>query len=204
MLFRSKANGTVVAWGENTDPEGMAVGQSIVPNGLTNVVAIGAGDYHSLAVKADGTVVAWGDSSQGQCDVPPGLTAVAAVGGSGHSVALGTNGVVAAWGANWSGQCNIPSKLSRAVAVAAGEYNTVILLATNMLPQRLLNPVKKGNQFSAQVQTLYGRNYTLEFKDSLAASNWTGVSTNTANGALRVLTDPSSTGTQRFYRLRQW
>jgi len=200
-----RANGTVEAWGENTDAGGMVVGQSIVPYGLTNVVAIGAGDYHSLAVKADGTVVAWGDSSQGQCDVPPGLTsAVAAAGGGGHSVALESNGVVVAWGADWSGQCNLPSKLSRAAAVAAGEYNTVVLLATNMLPQRLLNPVRKGNQFSAQVQTLYGRNYTLEFKDSLAATNWTGVSTNAANGALRALTDPTATGTQRFYRLRQW
>jgi len=199
------ANGTVAAWGENTDAQGMGVGQSIVPSGLTNVVAIGAGDYHSLAVKGDGTVVAWGDSSQGQCNVPPGLTSVvAAVGGGGHSVALGTNGVVAAWGADWSGQCDPPSTLTRAAAIAAGEYHTVVMLASNMPPQRLLNPARKGSQFSAQVQTLNGRKYALDFKYSLAATNWTGVCTNTANGALRVLTDPAATGAQRFYRLRQW
>jgi hypothetical protein len=183
----------------------MVVGQSMVPYGLTNVVAIGAGDYHCLAVKGDGTVVAWGDSSQGQSDALPGLTsAVAAAGGGGHSVALGTNGLVVAWGADWSGQCDLPSTLTKAAAIAAGEYHTVVLLATNIPPQRLLNPTRKGNQFSALVQTLNGRNYALEFKDSLAATNWTGVCTNAANGALRVLTDPTATSTQRFYRLRQW
>jgi alpha-tubulin suppressor-like RCC1 family protein len=43
------------------------VGQSVVPRGLSNKVAIGAGNYHSLALKSDGTVLAWGDNSQGQC-----------------------------------------------------------------------------------------------------------------------------------------
>ena len=200
-----RANDTVVAWGENTDAQGMGVGQSIVPYGLANVVAIGAGDYHSLAVKGDGTVVAWGDSSQGQCNVPPGLTsAVAAAGGGGHSVALGTNGVVAAWGADWSGQCNVPSDLTKAAAIAAGEYHTLVMLTSNMPPSRLLNPARKANQFSAEVQTLNGRKYALDFKNSLTVTNWTGASTNAGTGALRMLTDPTATGAQRFYRLRQW
>lgn len=33
--------------------------------GLTDVVAIGAGDAHSLAVRQDGTVWAWGYNSNG-------------------------------------------------------------------------------------------------------------------------------------------
>ena len=37
-----------------------AKGQSDVPAGLSNVVAVAAGGQHSLALKADGTVVAWG------------------------------------------------------------------------------------------------------------------------------------------------
>ena len=37
-----KTNGTVVAWGENTDAEGQAAGQSVVPLGLQDVVAIAA------------------------------------------------------------------------------------------------------------------------------------------------------------------
>ncbi len=60
-------NGTVAAWGAGTvnDPDnsilGADFGQSIVPEGLSNVVAIAAGGYHSLALRADGSVVGWGD-----------------------------------------------------------------------------------------------------------------------------------------------
>ena len=62
----------------------------------------------------------------------------------------------------------------------------------------------QGNRFNALIQTLSGRNYALEFNDSLAATNWTALSTNAGNGALRVLSDPSATPSQRFYRMRQW
>jgi hypothetical protein len=57
--------GLVAAWGENVD------GQCDIPAGLADVVAVAAGEYHSLALKADGTVIAWGANWYGQCDVPP-------------------------------------------------------------------------------------------------------------------------------------
>ena len=200
-----KTDGTVVAWGENTSADGSMTGQSIVPWDLTNVMAIGAGEYHSLAVKRDGTVVAWGDNSQDQCNVPPGLTNVVAVAGGGaHTVALGADGKVAAWGAVLSGQCNLPSGLAPASGIAAGEYHTVVLLADSLPVPQLLNAAWKGPQFSAQVQTLSPRNYALEYKNSLAATNWTAVCTNAGNGALSILTDPAATNAQRFYRMRQW
>ena len=60
--------GTVVAWGSDE------YGQASVPAGLTGVVAVAAGQLHSLALKDDGTVVAWGRNSHGQARVPPGLT----------------------------------------------------------------------------------------------------------------------------------
>ena len=200
-----KANGTVVAWGENTDAEGNPAGQSVVPFGLTNVVAIGAGQYHSLAVMKDGTVVAWGDNSQGQCDVPAGLTnVVAVVGGGGHSVALGADGTVTAWGADWNGQSDIPPALAPATGIAAGQDHTLVLLAGSMPVPRLLNPGWQSNRFNALVQTLSPKNYALEYKNLLAATNWTALSTNAGNGALRVLTDPTAPVSQRFYRMRQW
>jgi hypothetical protein len=54
------------------------------------------------------------------------------------------------------------------------------------------------------VQTLSRNNYALDCKDSLAATNWTALSTNAGNGALRILTDATAAGVQRFYRVRQW
>ncbi|HXI73859.1 MAG TPA: hypothetical protein VNN22_26245 [Verrucomicrobiae bacterium] len=81
-----KSDGTVVAWGNN------AFGQTNVPSGLSNVIAIALGGNESanqvLAVKADGKLVAWGGSGA-QTNVPIGMTnvMVAAV-GSAHSLAL--------------------------------------------------------------------------------------------------------------------
>ena len=200
-----RADGTVVAWGENTAAEGNLTGQSVVPLGLANVVAIGAGAYHSLAVKRDGTVVAWGDNSQDQCNVPPELNNVVAVaGGGGHTVALDADGKVTAWGADWDGQCDLPLALVPASGIAAGEYHTVVLLADSLPVPQLLDLARKGHQFSALVQTLSTKNYALESKDSLAATNWTAVCTNSGNGALTILTDPAAAGPQRFYRMRQW
>ena len=49
-----KTDGTVVGWGLNDD------GQTTIPGGLSNAVAIAAGHAHSLALKTDGTVVGWG------------------------------------------------------------------------------------------------------------------------------------------------
>ena len=47
--------------------------------------------------------MAWGSDSEGQCDVPPGLTnVVAVVGGGAHSLALEADGSLTAWGADWS------------------------------------------------------------------------------------------------------
>jgi hypothetical protein len=200
-----KADGTVVAWGENTDAEGNPAGQSSVPLGLTNVAAIGAGEYHSLAALRDGTIVAWGDNSQGQTSVPAGLTnAVAVAGGGAHSVALLADGTVTGWGSDWRDQYDFAPGLSPVVGIAAGSYHTVVLLEGAMPVPRLMNPARKGGQFSVLVQTLNRMSYTLEYKDSLSSTNWTALSTNAGNGALSVLTDPGAAGVQRFYRMRQW
>src|SRR5918994_1055928 len=75
--------GTPLAWGQNLS------GQTDVPSGLTDVVAVAGGAHHSLALKSDGTVVAWGYNGSGQTDVPSGLTGVVDVAGGAHySLAL--------------------------------------------------------------------------------------------------------------------
>src|SRR5438105_2496912 len=118
----------VVAWGYNY--EGELGNGSFTPNppygsatpahvsGLTGVVAIAGGYFHSLALRSDGTVWAWGRNYEGQLGIgsfsknsPPygsaipvqvsGLTGVVAIaGGYFHSLALRSDGTVWAWGQN--------------------------------------------------------------------------------------------------------
>ncbi len=119
----------VVAWGDNT------FGQTNVPPGLTNVVAVAAGVCadHNLALKADGTLAAWGYNNVGQTTVPVGLSNVVAVAaGFGHNLVLRSDGTPAAWGYNsnvvtgtYSGQGTVPAGLSQALAVGAGWYHSL-------------------------------------------------------------------------------
>ncbi len=112
----------VVAWGADY------VGQTNVPPGLSNVVAVAGAYDHSLALKNDGTAVAWGDNTFGQTNVPSGLNNVVAVaGGEYYSLALKNSGTVAAWGANILGQTNVPSGLNNVVTIAGGTYTSLAL-----------------------------------------------------------------------------
>jgi hypothetical protein len=107
--------GRVAAWGSNDS------GQTSVPPGLTNVLAIAAGGADSLVLKADGTVVAWGANDFGQTDVPSGLTNVVAIAAGGaNSLALKADGTVVAWGENDAGDTDVPPDLTNVVAISAG------------------------------------------------------------------------------------
>ena len=152
-----RADGTVWAWGDNSYGQ---LGNGTTSNSsqpvqvmtstntaLSNVVAVAAGSYHTVALRADGTVWAWGYNSQGQ--LGDGATnnssqpvqvmtstnaalsnVVAVAAGSSHTVALRADGTVWAWGNNSSGQFgNGTSALSGVVAVAAGGWHTVALRA---------------------------------------------------------------------------
>ena len=115
---------SVTAWGANE------FGQTNVPIGLSNVVAVAGGLYHSLALTTDGKVVAWGQTNYGKVNVPLGLSNVVALaGGAEHSVALKADGRVVAWGYNNYGQTNVPSSLSNVVVIAAGFNHNLALKA---------------------------------------------------------------------------
>jgi len=114
--------GEVIAWGYN----GLIA--TNLPFGLTNITAIAAGDFHSLALRADGTVIAWGERAG--TNVPTGLTNVVAVAaGATHSLAVKSDTTVVAWGTNDIGQFRVPFGLSNVVAVAAGGGHSLVLKA---------------------------------------------------------------------------
>ncbi|MEK7678105.1 MAG: PQQ-binding-like beta-propeller repeat protein, partial [Verrucomicrobiota bacterium] len=122
--------GTVV--GINEDPvynQGDQYGQSTVPQGLSNVVAIAAGGYHNLALRNDGTLIAWGRNDFGQANIPAGLSNVAAIAaGQFYNLVLKTDGTVVDWGGVYvNGGVGVPSGLSNVVAIAAGDGHSLAL-----------------------------------------------------------------------------
>ena len=75
----------------------------------TDIVAISAGQYHTVGLKTDGTVVAVGENSYGQCDVDSWKNIVSICTGEDHTVGLRSDGTVVATGKNGSNQCNVKS-----------------------------------------------------------------------------------------------
>jgi hypothetical protein len=149
------AAGTVAAWGDNAYGQlgdGTTTERSTpatVP-GLTDLVAVAAGDLHSLAIRTDGTVAAWGENFYGQLGdgtttnrstpiTVTGLTDVIAVAAGGfHSLAVRTDGTVATWGDNSAGQLGDGTTTNRStpttvtgltdvVAIAAGDRHSLAL-----------------------------------------------------------------------------
>lgn len=116
MALRS--NGTMVVWGDTR------YDQQIIPNGLSNIVAIAAGGHHCLALRSNGTVVAWGWNGYGQATIPNWLSNVIAIaGGYDHSLVLKADGSIA----NFGNIASPPPYLTNVVAIAAGYYHEMAL-----------------------------------------------------------------------------
>ena len=76
----------------------------------TDIVAVSAGNDHTVGLKSDGTVVAVGDNDDGQCEVADWTDIVAVSAGYGHTVGLKSDGTVVATkytGKYYFGQCDV-------------------------------------------------------------------------------------------------
>lgn len=94
----------------------------------TDIVAIAAGDYHTVGLRTDGSVVAVGHNNFGQCDTSNWTDIVAIAAGTYHTVGIQADGSVIAVGDNGFHQCDT-SSWTDIVAVAAGKLHTVGLRA---------------------------------------------------------------------------
>ncbi|MEN6463101.1 MAG: CFI-box-CTERM domain-containing protein [Syntrophomonas sp.] len=146
-----QSDGSVWAWGSNTYGE-IGDGTSGLSNdrfspvqviGLPKIIAIAAGECHSLALAENGQVYAWGSNGSGQLGngdknnsstpvLIQGLDNVKTIAAGGFfSMAVKNDGTVWCWGDNGSGQlgnggitdCRIPvvaSGLSNISSISAG------------------------------------------------------------------------------------
>ncbi|MFH1321674.1 MAG: T9SS type A sorting domain-containing protein [Bacteroidota bacterium] len=117
-----KSDGTVWTWGLNNFGQlgdGTTINKKLpiqVGGGLTDVIAISAGFYHSLAVKSDGSLWGWGRNMNGQLGDGTsnnrlfpvqsiGVTGtMITTGGGSHSIILKDDSSICAVGLNWWGQ----------------------------------------------------------------------------------------------------
>jgi alpha-tubulin suppressor-like RCC1 family protein len=141
------ADRSVWNWGANWDGQ-LADGTTndspnpIQVSGLGNdVVAISAGDSHSLALKSDGTVWAWGANWSGQLGdgtkinraTPApvvGLSDVATIAAAyEHNLVIKSDGTPSAWGTNVQGQLGDGTKIDRLLPIALASPTDVVAAA---------------------------------------------------------------------------
>ena len=157
-------NGTISCWGSNGagqlgNGQSGANAHSSVPvqvTGITNAIAITAGDLHSCALHRGGTISCWGNNWNGQLgngqsgrnvrsSVPVqviGITdATAITTSSSHTCALHQDGTISCWGDNYNGQLgngqsggnadsSVPAQvlgITDAIAIAARGGNSCAL-----------------------------------------------------------------------------
>jgi len=196
------ADGRVVAWGNNGN------GQTNVPGNLSNVVAIAAGRIHCIGLKSDGTVAVWGETnSYGLGNIPAAATNIVAVGaGYGHCLVLRDDGTVIAWGYPYNGETTIPTGLQNVTTIAAGSFHNLALVGGTPFgaPALAANPTWSSNSLNIAVPTRSGRVFRLEYKDSFSDNSWMALPLVAGTGGTLTLTDSAATGSQRFYRVRQW
>jgi hypothetical protein len=95
-----------------------------------NLPVVGAGSAHACALRPAGTVICWGDNSDGELNVPPGLTGVKKISvGGAHTCAIKSDGTVVCWGADFNGQIDIPAGVGPATDISAGSSTTCGIFA---------------------------------------------------------------------------
>jgi alpha-tubulin suppressor-like RCC1 family protein len=102
---------------------------AVVPNGLSNVVAISCGLGHDLALEPDGTITEWGADGTVNNNALPGVTNVVAIAAGQYNLALTAQGTVLAWGGYANTNTNRPADLTNIVAIAAGDTDYAALRA---------------------------------------------------------------------------
>lgn len=132
--------------------QGMAVTRPdlVGPSGLTDVIAIACGAYHSLAVKSDGSVVAWGWDGGGQVSGAASLSGISRIaGGYAFTLALKNDGTLVAFGDKTDLQLNVPSSTASITAIACGASHALALRA-DLIPAQVAR-LDQDNVFTGNV-----------------------------------------------------
>jgi photosystem II stability/assembly factor-like uncharacterized protein len=106
---------TIVAWGDDS------YGETAVPAGETNIVAVAAGYYQTILLRRDGTLLDPGQFfiSDVTLSLLPKVATISSE--DNYELALGTNGTPVSFGLTFlSGASDVPASVTNAVATAIG------------------------------------------------------------------------------------
>ncbi len=110
-------------------------------------------------------------------------------------------------------ETNATLSLTNVQAASAGDYSVVVsnsggsvtssVAVLTVVPPTPVTPVfTASGGFALSVQSVVGKTYALEYKDSLADANWTPLTGVPGNGGPVSLSDANAPATRRFYRIR--
>ncbi len=186
------SDGTVWAWGYNSNGQlgDGTTTQRTVPTQiaeLTNIIAVGAGDIHSVALKSDGTVWTWGGNTQGRLGdgtttdrhTPVqvnGLTGVVeiAVGGD-FNLARKNDGTVWAWGNNAYGKLGDNTTTNRYTPVQVSGLTTAVGLGAGSDHSLAIKSDGTVVTWGLNSKGQLGNNTLTNSKVPVAVSSLTGV-----------------------------
>ena len=213
------SDGTLAAWGWNasgqlgdnsTTDRVLPVAVNTAPGTSAlysrRVVAITAGEGHSLALCSDGTLAAWGFNAWGQLGdnttlprkVPVavntdsgtsalyGRIAVALATGARHSLALCSDGTVAAWGYNYAGQLGDNTTTDRKAPVMVKTNSGVSALYGKTVLAVVAGGYHNLALCSDGLLTAWGSGFYGTLGDNTGYDRWVPVAVNT-NGGLSAL-----------------
>jgi len=181
-----KGDGSVWVWGSNgfyqLGDGGASYSRTSAYQlpGVSNVVAIAAGYYHSLALKGDGTAWSWGYNGSGQLgdgttqfrsspvQVSGSSGMVNIAGGGLHSLAVKGDGTLWAWGDNFSGEVGDGTTINRTTPVRVNLNLDTVAPTTTASPVGGTYPSTQTVTLTAnEAATIY---YTLDGSTPTTAS----------------------------------
>ena len=100
-----------------------------------------------------------------------------------------------------NGTASLVRSGSRFVTAATNSPENFAGARGSIVPVRILSVIRQGTNTSLSFATVSGRNYAVQFTDSLTNSAWQTLTTIAGNGNVRTVTNGATTAV-RFYRLR--
>jgi alpha-tubulin suppressor-like RCC1 family protein len=190
IMFVRTSGGMVYSWPESY------YGQYYVPENLSDVIDISAGNNHTLALKSDGTVIAW-EGYGNEISVPEDLSDVVDISaGWYHSLALKSDGTVIVWGeSNPFGELNVPSGLSDVVQVLGGQHTSTVLKSDGTVVNWGKNddvPIWLSDVISIQGESGSGQTLALKANGELASwgpNTWGQLNVGTELGYIGYVQD---------------